>query len=120
PSGMYVNLDSIRVERDTGYLRKMVKRFSTRTPVKVEITREPLTYNKYYYGESRLLNEVRYYPLIQLLIVSLFIIIVILLIQSGYRSVQNQLWAGMAKETAHQLGTPVSSLEGWVEMLKEK
>ena len=42
-----------------------------------------------------------------------------LALRSSYRSVQNQVWAGMAKETAHQLGTPVSSLEGWVEMLKE-
>ncbi len=41
-------------------------------------------------------------------------------LRSNYRSVQNQVWAGMAKETAHQLGTPVSSLEGWVEVMKEK
>jgi signal transduction histidine kinase len=54
-----------------------------------------------------------------LCIVALFIAIVFLSLRSGYRSVQNQVWAGMAKETAHQLGTPVSSLEGWVEMLKE-
>jgi signal transduction histidine kinase len=66
------------------------------------------------------LNEVRYYPIVQLFIVALFIIITILSLRSSYRSVQNQVWAGMAKETAHQLGTPVSSLEGWVEMLKEK
>src|SRR6185295_5077187 len=52
--------------------------------------------------------------------VGLFILVVLLALRSSYRSVQNQVWAGMAKETAHQLGTPVSSLEGWVEMLKEK
>ncbi|HSU27007.1 MAG TPA: HAMP domain-containing sensor histidine kinase, partial [Chitinophagaceae bacterium] len=55
----------------------------------------------------------------QLLIVGLFIIITLMALRSSYRSVQNQVWAGMAKETAHQLGTPVSSLEGWVEMLRE-
>ena len=55
----------------------------------------------------------------QLLIVGLFIIVTLLALRSSYRSVQNQVWAGMAKETAHQLGTPVSSLQGWVEMLKE-
>jgi len=76
--------------------------------------------NRYYYGESKLLKEVRYYPIVQLCIVALFIIITIFSIRSSYRSTQNQVWAGMAKETAHQLGTPVSSLEGWVEMLKEK
>jgi hypothetical protein len=75
--------------------------------------------NKYYYGHSRLLDEVRYYPLVQLLIVGLFIFITVGAIRSSYRSTQNQVWAGMAKETAHQLGTPVSSLEGWVEILKE-
>ena len=53
------------------------------------------------------------------MIVGLFIIITLIALGSSYRSVQNQVWAGMAKETAHQLGTPVSSLEGWVEMLKE-
>jgi signal transduction histidine kinase len=52
--------------------------------------------------------------------VALFIAITIFSIRSSYRSTQNQVWAGMAKETAHQLGTPVSSLEGWIEMLKEK
>jgi signal transduction histidine kinase len=120
PSGNYVNLDPAKVDKDTNYLKEMVQRFSVRTPVKVEITKDPLTYNKYYYGESKLLNEVRYYPLVQLLIVSLFIIITLVALRSSYRSTQNQVWAGMAKETAHQLGTPVSSLEGWVEMLKEK
>jgi hypothetical protein len=75
--------------------------------------------NRYYYGESKLLKEVRYYPIVQLLIVSLFIFITIQAIRISFRSTQNGVWAGMAKETAHQLGTPVSSLEGWVEILKE-
>ena len=75
--------------------------------------------NKVFYGESKLLKEVRYYPIIQLIIVILFIIIVLIALQTSYRSTQNQVWAGLAKETAHQLGTPVSSLEGWLEMLKE-
>jgi signal transduction histidine kinase len=65
------------------------------------------------------LDEVRYYPIVQLFIVGLFIIITLMTLRSSYRSTQNQVWAGMAKETAHQLGTPVSSLEGWVEILKE-
>lgn len=121
PSGQWVNLDSAKVARDSNYLRKMVKHFaSINPPVLVEITPEPLTYTKYYYGESQLQNEVRYYPLVQLVIVGLFIIVTLLTLRSNYRSVQNQVWAGMAKETAHQLGTPVSSLEGWVEVMKEK
>lgn len=121
PSGQYVNLDSAKVLKDTGYLRKMVQKFAdVNKPVLVEITQEPLTYTKYYYGESDLQNEVRYYPLIQLIIVGLFIIVTLITLRSSYRSAQNQVWAGMAKETAHQLGTPVSSLEGWIEMMKEQ
>jgi signal transduction histidine kinase len=75
--------------------------------------------NKYYYGDSNLLKEVRYYPIIQLIIVALFILITLITVSVRNKSTQNQVWAGMAKETAHQLGTPLSSLEGWVEMLKD-
>jgi len=120
PTGTYINIDSSLVASDTNYLRKMVQRFAnTNEPVQVEITKQPLVYNKYFYGQSRLQAEVRYYPIVQLVIVGLFIIITLLALRSSYRSVQNQVWAGMAKETAHQLGTPVSSLQGWVEMLKQ-
>jgi signal transduction histidine kinase len=56
---------------------------------------------------------------VQLLIVALFIFITLFAVTSRNKSTQNQVWAGMAKETAHQLGTPISSLQGWVEMLKE-
>ena len=120
PTGLYVNLDSAKVEADSTYLRKMVQRYGNiNAPVQVEITKEPLAYNKYFYGESNLQNEVRNYPIVQLIIVGLFIIITILALRSSYRSSQNQVWAGMAKETAHQLGTPVSSLQGWIEMLRQ-
>jgi len=115
PTGIYVNLDSLTVVNDTSYLRKMVQRFGQiNEPVKIDVTNQ-----KYFYGQSRLQDEVRYYPIIQLIIVGLFILITLLALRSSYRSVQNQVWAGMAKETAHQLGTPVSSLQGWVEMLKQ-
>jgi len=115
PTGIYVNLDSLTVVKDTGYLRRMVLRFGKiNEPVKIDVTNQ-----KYFYGQSRLQDEVRYYPIVQLIIVGLFIIITLFALRSTYRSVQNQVWAGMAKETAHQLGTPVSSLKGWVEMLKQ-
>lgn len=121
PTGLYVNLDSAKIARDSGYLRKMAQKFmGLNKPVLVEITADPVTYNKYYYGATTLQNEVKYYPIIQLIVVGLFIIVTILALRGSYKSVQNQVWAGMAKETAHQLGTPVSSLEGWVEMMKDK
>lgn len=117
----YVNLDTTKAAADSNYLPRQLEKLRS-------INEEPITYidpldstriNRYYYGHTSLLNEVRYYPLIQLFIVGLFIVVTVMALRSSYRSVQNQVWAGMAKETAHQLGTPVSSLEGWVEMMKE-
>ncbi len=117
----YVNLDSARAHDDSGYVNRKLEKFKKlNPPIIYTDPRDPTKLNKYYYGHTRLLNEVRYYPIIQLFIVGLFIIVTILALRSSYRSLQNQIWAGMAKETAHQLGTPVSSLEGWVEMLKER
>ena len=117
----YKNLDSLKLAGDSiSYLYDMLKELKKENP--------PITWkdpfdsthiNRYYYGHGQLLDEVRYYPLVQLCIVGLFILITILALRGNYRSTQNQVWAGMAKETAHQLGTPVSSLEGWVEILKE-
>ncbi len=116
----YVNLDTLKVKKDKNYLDKQLKRLrAANNPVIYTDPLDSLKINKYYYGHTRLLNEVRYYPIVQLCIVALFIAITLLSLQSSFRSAQNQVWAGMAKETAHQLGTPVSSLEGWVEMLKE-
>ncbi len=118
----YVNLDSAKAAQSSEYVEKKLKQFKSlhSKPIEWVDPNDPTMVNRYYYGESKLLKEVRYYPIIQLGIVALFIIITIFSIRSSYRSTQNQVWAGMAKETAHQLGTPVSSLEGWVEMLKEK
>ena len=114
------NLDSIKVVTKKDYIKQELKTLKAiNDPILWKDPSDSTRINKYYYGHTRLLNEVQYYPLVQLLIVGLFIIVTILALRSRYRAVQNQVWAGMAKETAHQLGTPVSSLEGWVEMLKE-
>lgn len=115
-----INLDSVKLKKNKNYLHNSLQKFkSENKPVTWIDPLDSSRINKYYYGHSRLLDEVRYYPLIQLLIVGLFILITVTALRSSYRSTQNQVWAGMAKETAHQLGTPVSSLEGWVEILKE-
>lgn len=71
-----------------------------------------------YYRSSDLLMQMRYSPMIQILIFALFIVLAYLLFSYAKRSEQNQVWAGMAKETAHQIGTPLSSLIGWIELLK--
>lgn len=121
-TGNYRNLDSIQVMKNPQYLTKKLvefKRYNNK-PIVLVMKESPYMANKYYYGESDLLKEVRLYPIVQLIIVALFITIAIMAVQTHYKSEQNQLWAAMARETAHQLGTPVSSLEGWVEILKER
>lgn len=114
------NFDSSKILADKSYLQQQISSLKKLHPaIEWKNPLDSSQINKVYYGESKLLNEVRYYPIIQLLLVSLFILIVITAQYSNYKSTQNQVWAGLAKETAHQLGTPVSSLQGWLEMLKE-
>ena len=116
----HVNLDSSSVINDTGYVRKKLKQFmSQNDPIEWVNPSNAAERNLYYYGDTPLLNQVRYYPLIQLFIIGLFIAITLITLTTSFRSTQNQVWAGMAKEAAHQLGTPLSSMEGWVEMLKD-
>ncbi|OAV43038.1 PAS domain-containing sensor histidine kinase [Lewinella sp. 4G2] len=71
-----------------------------------------------YYGESRLLVQLRYFPVVLLLLVSTFILLGYIGLNQSRRAEQNLVWVGMAKETAHQLGTPISAILGWVEHLK--
>jgi hypothetical protein len=114
------NLDTLKLQ-ESGYLEKMLRKLkATNEPIIWKDPFNPEGHNRYYFGHTRLLTEIKYFPIVQLFIVGLFIIVTILALRSSYRSVQNQVWAGMAKETAHQLGTPVSSLEGWAEMMKDK
>jgi signal transduction histidine kinase len=116
----FANLDSAKVAADSNYVYRQLKQFSAQNnPIEWIDPIDSTHRDYYYYGHTSLLNEVQYYPLVQLFIVALFIVITIITITTRNKSTQNQVWAGMAKETAHQLGTPISSLEGWVEMLKE-
>jgi two-component system, sporulation sensor kinase D len=78
----------------------------------------PGKYWHLYYGNSSLLNKLKYYPIALLLIIFLFGALVFNFYRSTKMATQNKLWAGMAKETAHQIGTPLSSLIGWLEIMK--
>ena len=80
----------------------------------------PNKFQKLYYGNSALLNKLKYYPVALVLIIVLFGGLVYNFYRSNKMATQNKLWAGMAKETAHQIGTPLSSLIGWVELLKSE
>ena len=85
-------------------------------PIVIEYS--PGKFQKLYYGNSALLNKLKYYPIALLLIIVLFAALVYNFYRSTKMATQNKLWAGMAKETAHQIGTPLSSLIGWIELLK--
>ncbi len=120
PTGNFLNIDTQNQKKITAFLKERIKEYKAlHDSIRVDISNDPLIYNKYYYGDSNLLKEVRYYPIIQLFIVALFIVIMLITISTRNKSAQNQVWVGMAKETAHQLGTPISSLQGWIEILKE-
>jgi signal transduction histidine kinase len=115
----HVNLDSAAIN-DSAYLKDKLRKFkSENEPIEWTNPTNRNEKNLYYYGNTPLLNQVRYYPLVQLFIIGLFIAITLIMLTTGFRSTQNQVWAGMAKETAHQLGTPLTSLQGWVEMLRD-
>ncbi len=117
----YFNLDTVKIDHDKNYLSKQLEIFrSQNPPLEIKWSDSPYTANRYYYGHTALLDQVRYYPLIQLMLVAVLIFFIVYSISSHNRATQNQVWAGMAKETAHQLGTPLSSLQGWIEMLKEQ
>ena len=73
-----------------------------------------------YYKDSPMLNRLRYYPIYQLGFISLFMFIAYFIFSASRKSEQNKVWAGMAKETAHQIATPLSSLMAWIELLKDK
>jgi two-component sensor histidine kinase len=73
-----------------------------------------------YYGESDLLTQLRYFPYVQITIIILFLVVVLIALSTAHRSLQNQVWVGLSKETAHQLGTPLSSIEAWLEILREE
>ena len=85
-------------------------------PIVIEYA--PGKFQKLYYGNSELINKLKYYPIALLLIIVLFGALIYNFYKSTKMATQNKLWAGMAKETAHQIGTPLSSLIGWVEILR--
>ena len=85
-------------------------------PIVIEYV--PGKFQYVYYGDSDLLNKLKYYPIALVLIIVLFGALVYNYYKSTKMATQNKLWAGMAKETAHQIGTPLSSLIGWLEIMK--
>lgn len=114
------NLDSLRIMQDPNFLRNELQAFKKQHPPFImEVDSRQKMYNYIYYGDSLILRQIRYYPYVQLIVVTLFIAIVLFALSSTNRATQNQVWVGLAKETAHQLGTPLSSMEAWLEILRD-
>ena len=111
-----VNIDEAIVMDNTRAIAFLSNLKSENDPIVIEY--DPGKFQKLYYGNSALLNKLKYYPIALLLIIVLFSALVYYFYRSTKIATQNKLWAGMAKETAHQIGTPLSSLIGWVEILK--
>ena len=110
------NEPKINVEQ---YYQKQIQRLKSVNPP-IEIKLDETTSQYIYYDNSNLLKMLGYFPYIQLSIIALFLMLVIWAISTDKRAAQDKLWAGLSKETAHQLGTPISSLMAWNEILKTK
>jgi two-component system, sporulation sensor kinase D len=110
------NIDP-EIEKDSVQLNAIWQRLKDENePIKIEYDAGKAQY--LYYGNSSLINKLKYYPVALLLIIFLFGALVYNFYKSTKMATQNKLWAGMAKETAHQIGTPLSSLIGWLEIMK--
>lgn len=103
--------------RDKILKREYLRLKARNEPIVIDLGPDEKQY--LYYKESLLLRKLRYYPFFQLSVIVVFILIAYYAFSSSRKAEQNMVWIGMAKETAHQLGTPISSLMGWVEILKD-
>ncbi len=115
----YNNIDTLKVARDPNYLYKMLDRIKKdNDPISIDY--DDFLNQRVYYGDSSLLKKLTYFPIALVLIIVLFATVTYFFYRTSKISEQNKLWAGMAKETAHQIGTPLSSLLGWIEILRSQ
>ena len=115
-SDSYLNLDPEKA-KDPAYLQAQLEIMKEQNnPIEIDFAKNRTQY--IYYRNSDLLNKLSYYPLTLILILALFLALIYMMFTSNKIAEQNKLWTGMAKETAHQIGTPLSSLLGWIAILK--
>lgn len=114
----YRNLDSTRVHH-AEYLQKSLEKMKTENDsIVIELGRNKYQY--LYYRNSNLLRKLAAFPYFQLGVIVLFIMVSYIAFSISRKAEQNKVWTGLSKESAHQLGTPISSLAGWIEILKQK
>jgi sensor histidine kinase YesM len=115
-TNQFINLDKEMLNK-RGYLEEKKNEFAEENePIPIPIAKGIV--HKVYYGESSVLKQLRYYPFVVLGVVALFILVSYFAFSFSRRAEENQIWVGLAKETAHQLGTPISSLMGWVDVIE--
>ena len=114
-----IKIDSTLSDKELeSFINERVKEMDEmHTPIEVTYA-DSIILTKIHYGDSEHIKQLRYYPFVQIVIAALFIILGYIGFSNIKRSEQSNIWVGMAKETAHQFGTPISSLMGWLEMLK--
>lgn len=110
------NLNDIKMSDPNYVNQKLEEMRDQNQPIKVDFDEQGITY--IFYQDSELFTKMKFFPLAQILIISIFAFIAYLLFSYARKSEQNRVWAGMAKETAHQIGTPLSSILAWMELLK--
>lgn len=113
-----INLDSLK-STDPAYIQGQIAEMKAQhTPIEIKYADNRKSF--IYYKDSTILTQLKYYPYFQLLVIALFLFVSYLAFSTSRKAEQNQVWVGMAKETAHQLGTPLSSLMAWLEIIKGK
>jgi len=114
----YGQIDTLQIH-DSAYLKQIIHDMAAENdPIEINIAGQGK--RLIFYKDSYVLTQLRFFPYIQLAIISIFLLIAYMLFSTARRSEQNQVWAGLAKETAHQLGTPLSSMMAWVDYLEAK
>ncbi len=118
--GTYIHRNILEREINTPEkIEQLVQQFSEEFEP-IEVTYEGEVLQIIYFGNSPLINKIKFYPIALIFIMLLFFFAIYYFFRTAKASEQNKLWAGMAKETAHQIGTPLSSLVGWTEILKSE
>ena len=116
----------IKLEAENNKAKKYDPEYFKRELAYMQEQHTPIRYKVYgekwlvYYKDSALLTQLKFFPYIQLSVIAIFLLLAYTAFSSSRKSEQNQVWVGLAKETAHQLGTPISSLMAWIELMKEK
>ena len=114
----YKNFDPLK-SSDARYMKSRLEKMKLKgNPIIIDLGSGWV--QKIYYRDSTILTNLTWYPYVQLSVIILFILVSYLAFSASRKAEQNQVWVGMSKETAHQLGTPASSLAAWVDILREK